>query len=321
MKNIISNINSYFFQPVPKQTLGIFRILVSSFAIVQLVVLLPDWMWLYGPKGLVPWNISDMLSTNAAPSIANIATALTIDDITAVYVVTIAYAISLASLLLGYKTRPMAIVAWLMHMVINTTGNLTAYGVETFAHISLFYCVVLPVGSSLSLDSRKKSPRIPAYLITLSVRVIQLHLCIMYLACGIEKAMGAQWWSGEAIWMAMQQDQFHNINIDWMARYPFVPKILCWGTLLLETFYPIGIYHAKTKKFWLAGIVSMHLGIALFLGLHLFGTLMALINISAFSLHCFPALLKAGRQNTPASRAPRRTVLSKLLSGLAYQRA
>src|SRR5206468_8546900 len=109
-------------------------------------------------------------------------------------------------------------------------------------------------------------------------------LCIMYMASGLEKAMGSQWWNGEAIWIALQQDQFHQVNIDWMANVPFVAKLLCWGTLLVETCYPLAMLWTRTRKYWLAAIVMMHLGIAIFLGLHLFGSLMILLNLSAFGM-------------------------------------
>lgn len=295
MKKIYVHISNLFFKPVAAENLGFFRIAVSAFALIQLFVMLPDWIWLYGPKGLLPWEVSDALSTTQTPSlllISKLFAPLHISTDATLYIITITYVLSLIGLLIGFKTRFMGVLAWLMHITINTTGHFTAYGVETFLHIALFYCMVLPVGCCWSADARKAAHKIPDYLITLSVRIIQLHLCIMYLACGVEKSMGAQWWNGEAIWIAMQQDQFHHYNIDWMAQFPFIPKLLCWGTLIVETFYPFAIFFSKTKKAWLISIISMHGFIAIFLGLHLFGALMILLNLGAFGLHSFPNLFK-----------------------------
>jgi hypothetical protein len=70
----------------------------------------------------------------------------------------------------------------------------------------------------------------------------------MYFASGLEKALGVQWWNGEAVWIALHQDQFSQINVDWMASVPWVPRLLCWGTLVIETLFPFGIFWAKTKK-------------------------------------------------------------------------
>jgi hypothetical protein len=293
MKKISSNIHNFFCNPVPVQTLGCFRIAVGIFALAQLLILLPDWMWFYGPKGLLPWEISDALSTRQTPGLAYLSKLLlplNISDNGTVYLVTGVYFSSLVGLIAGYKTRLMGTLAWLMHLILNTTGHFTAYGVETFAHIALFYCMILPVGTSWSVDSYKKPSTLPPYLITLSVRIIQLHFCIMYLASGLEKSMGSQWWNGEAIWIAMQQDQFHKVDINWMAGVPIVPKMLCIGTLITETLYPLGMLWRKTKKMWFIAILSMHLFIGVFLGLQLFGGLMFLLNLTAFGEYCFPGI-------------------------------
>ena len=302
MKNIFSSIQDFFTKPVGGETLGLFRIFVSGFALIQFIVLLPDWMWLYGPKGLLPWEITDALSTTNTPTLSGASKLLSTLGISVngtVYTIAGIYFVSLIGLLIGYKTRIVAIAAWLTHLTINTTGHFTAYGVETFTHISLFYCMVLPVGIKWSVDANRRDvrDRVSTYLITLSVRVIQLHLCIMYFASGMEKAMGSQWWNGEAIWIALQQDQFHQFNTNWMASVPIIPKIICWGTLIVETLYPIGMLWSKSKKFWLIGIVSMHLGIAIFLGLYLFGGLMMLLNIAVFGKHCFPNLFSVRLKN------------------------
>src|SRR5687767_1259022 len=140
MKNT-SIIHKFFTQPLSAETLGLFRIAVGIFAMVQLLVLLPDWMWLYGPKGLLPWEVSDALSTSEMPSMTIILLALAplnIKPAHVVYLVTTVYFLSLAGLIAGYKTRVMGLLAWLAHLMLNTTGHFTAYGVETFTHISLF---------------------------------------------------------------------------------------------------------------------------------------------------------------------------------------
>lgn len=304
MKKIFNSFNLFFTKPVPARTLGAFRISVGVFALLQLIVLLPDWMWLYGPQGILPWEVSDALSIRSTPGLSLFAkgfAAVGVHTEASVWIITALYFFSLTGLIAGYKTRLMAILAYLMHTALNTTGHFTAYGVEMFAHIALFYCIVLPVNSCWSVDRLNKPLSIPPYLVTLSVRLIQLHLCIMYVASGLEKAMGAQWWNGDAIWIAMQQDQFHTVNIDWMARMPIVAKLLCWGTLLVETLYPLGMFWSKTKKVWLLAILGMHAGIAIFLGLQLFGALMFLLNLSVFGESCYPGLSRINLRNRLAS--------------------
>src|SRR5690349_15923918 len=108
MKKTFSHINNLFFKPEAPETLAYFRIAMSAFALVQLFVLLPDWMSFYGPKGLLPWEISDALNTASTPSlliVSNLLAHLHISPDATVYLVTIIYFISLTGLLIGFKTR------------------------------------------------------------------------------------------------------------------------------------------------------------------------------------------------------------------------
>lgn len=291
-KKVFSTIQHFFIDPTPVQPLGLFRIVVAGFSILQVIVLLPDWMLFFGPHGLLPWIVSDALATKNTPSISMVAKLLShlgISSVGTTYVISVLYGASLLFLLIGYQTRIAGIGAWLFHMMLNTTGQITAYGVETFTHIALFYCMVLPVGAYYGIDYRRgKYRNLPPYLVTLSMRVIQLHLCIMYFSSGIEKSIGIQWWNGEAIWIALQQDQFHQFNTGWMASVPVVPMLLGWGTVITEILYPFGMYFHRTKKVWLLAVIGMHLFIGIALGLHLFAALMILLNVSAFGYYAYP---------------------------------
>jgi hypothetical protein len=294
VKKIYQGISQYFSRPQPVQVLGLFRISIALFILIEVFTLLPDWMLLYGPKGLLPWNITDALNTKNTPSLADAAALFAkvgISDVSTVYIISIVYIISLLALLTGIYSGVAAFFVWLCHLLINTTGQMTAYGVETFVHIGLFYCMVMPVGAAISIDSsRGRFRKLPAYIVTLCIRVIQLHLCIMYFSSGIEKSLGNQWWNGTAVWLALQQDQFHQFDTTWLAYIPVVPKLLGWLTLITEILYPVGMYWKRTKRIWLAGVIGMHLFIMIFLGLYLFGSLMILLNVAVFGYECFPEL-------------------------------
>lgn len=310
MKKTGRAISHFFTHPMPVESLGFFRIAMAAFALAQAAVLLPDWMLIYGPRGFLPWSLSDALSVSHTPAILHLWRLLEpagLSQQAAVYGVSGLYILSLIGLLLGYKTRLMGILAWLTHMTLQTTASFTSYGVETFLHIALFYCMVLPVGACWSVDVKLGRYRqLPGYLVTLSIRLLQLHLCISYLSTGLEKAMGGQWWNGEAIWRALQQDQFHHFNTDWMAGAAWVPMLLGWGTLLVEALYPLGMFGKKTGKIWLFGIIALHTGIIFCLGLHLFGALMILLNLSAFGEQCFPGLFSQKLKQWMVSLAGRK---------------
>jgi hypothetical protein len=105
---------------------------------------------------------------------------------------------------------------------------------------------------------------------------------ITYVDAGISKAAGEHWWTGDAVWRSLHLPEFHRADFLWMAAVPFVPKLLSWGTMFLEAFYIVGVWAPGVGALWTLGVVSMHLGIAAYLGLVNFGLTMAAINVALF---------------------------------------
>jgi hypothetical protein len=50
----------------------------------------------------------------------------------------------------------------------------------------------------------------------------------------------------------------------------------------MEATYPIFIWPRKTRFLWFAGVLGMHVGIGLLMGMYLFASVMIVLNIAAF---------------------------------------
>ncbi len=144
----------------------------------------------------------------------------------------VVYLASLTSLLVGYRTRPAAIVAFLLHTAIRTTGYASAYGVDAFAHIMLFYFIWMPIGETWSLDRRfGRTTGEPTSAARLALRVIQLHLCMVYFFSGLEKSAGIDWHTGEAIWCVVMRRDLCPFDLSWIAHVPWLALLAAKGTL------------------------------------------------------------------------------------------
>jgi hypothetical protein len=195
-----------------------------------------------------------------------------------------AYVGGLLALLVGYRTRLAAALTCLFHMALCSSSYMACYGIDAFAQIGLFYCIWFPVGQALSLErfpGRAKGEA--TFDARLGLRVLQMHVCIAYMASGVEKALGEQWWNGEAIWRALMSAPLDgSIDCSFLATFPWLARIACWTTLLLEAGAVAFVWHPSLRKSWLVGIVGMHLGIALFLNLWTFSATMIVFDIAAF---------------------------------------
>jgi hypothetical protein len=246
----------------------------------------PSLLDLYGNRGIVQWQVSDAAGERWAPRIGIVAGLLRdhgVDENQCVYLVFGVQVFSLLALLVGWQSRVAAVLAWLSHLMLLNSGLLTAYGVDEFANIALFYCAVMPVGAAVSVDalleprSAKRAESAGPFL-----RLLQLHVCIVYLAAGLSKARGEQWWNGEAIWRAVLQPEYCSFDMGWLANVPWLAVLASWGTLLVEIGYAAFIWPRRTRPIWLLGAVAMHLGIGVFMGLWLFSAAMIVLNVAAF---------------------------------------
>src|SRR5262249_46104179 len=159
---------------------------------------------LFGTQGIVQTGVVGSFTGSAVPRVRWLGDALAplgVGEGRCLQMLYAVYLTSLVGLLLGWQTRLMAIAAWLTHLTLKTSGDASAYGVSDFAHIALFYSVWIPVGRAWSLDvwSGRVSAE-PSAGARLGLRLLQLHLCVVYLSSGLEKATGIQWWNGEAVW-------------------------------------------------------------------------------------------------------------------------
>jgi hypothetical protein len=245
---------------------------------------------LFGRHGIVDWSVMWENPQPGVPHLTWLEWALGHVGVPPAWGVNLAFAAyvgGLAGLFLGYRTRLSAALAWLAHMALGHSSHMSTYGVDSFAQIGLFYCCWFPVAHALSLDRATGRLRMSDATCTfqsrLGLRVLQLHVCIIYTASGLEKALGEQWWNGEAIWRAVMGAPLDSpIDCSFLATIPWLTKGMCWMTLVLEAGVVGFVWHPRLRKLWLVGIVGMHLGIALVLGLWTFAATMIVFDLAAF---------------------------------------
>jgi hypothetical protein len=279
-------------RPASARPLAALRIGLSAVLLMQAAALASALPELYGDLGYVQWPITQVLVPAGAPKVSWLIEALRplgISPEWCVRGVFLAYVTGLGCLLLGWHTRVSAVAAWLGHLTLCVSGSAGVYGVDTFARIALFYCVVMPVGHAASLDlAAGRVHAGPSFSARLGLRVLQIHLCIVYLAAGVAKASGEQWWTGEAIWLALNQPTLAQFDTRWLAQAPWLARVACWGTVAVEAGYAVFIWPRRTRLPWALLTVLLHVGTAVGLGLTSFAAVMIVLNVSAFLVSAEP---------------------------------
>src|SRR6476661_6443702 len=105
-------------------------------------------------------------------------------------VVYLALLVSAPSLVLGWHTRVAGIVVFLGVTSLQRTDPYVFNSGDSLLRLLCLYVAIAPSDAALALDARRRGSRtIPAW----PVRLIQLQVCVMYLAAVWAKLRGPAW--------------------------------------------------------------------------------------------------------------------------------
>jgi hypothetical protein len=275
------------------ESLAVFRMGLAAVALVQAMVLWAHRDLLLGEFGLVPWIISEPMTDTLVPKLSHVAALfapLGVGADASVAILLLAHAAGAAALLAGFRTRPAAIVTWLTYLPLKNTGILFNFGLGSLLLIGLFYCMLMPVGRAWSADRMAgREPRGDAEWVPFSVIVLRLHLCIVYAAAGLSKAVGEQWWTGDAVWRALSLPQFQQFDPAPLLGFTPLLQAAAVSSVLLQLAYPVLVW-TRLRALIVFFTELLHLGIAVFLGLWLFSLVMMVFNAGAFGQSLWRAL-------------------------------
>jgi hypothetical protein len=261
-------------------------------------------------------------------------------------------------LAIGFCTRVTAVLAWLAAISYIQRSFVTVFGVDTIINLALMYLMIGPSGAALSVDrlirryvwtrralraqaSARKAetvppealhfpPPAPSVAANLALRLLQVHICFVYLASGLSKLQGSSWWTGTAIWGTMINNEFSPVHNAFYANYL---KRLCqnrwmWElamsgaslfTLLFEVGFIFLVWNRWLRFPMIVAAVFLHTGIAVFMGLTTFSLMMVSVVCSfipAAALHRFLESVgrgPGGLRLTFAARARRQRRAASLI--------
>ena len=214
----------------------------------------------------------------------------------------------LALFTLGLWSRVTAVLAWAIAISVVRRAPAALFGFDQMISTWAFYLAVFGAsGQAVSLDrfiSRfrairrnrdnlgrrgvdliRGTPGAPPASVSanLSLRMLQLHLAMIYGSAGLSKLMGPEWWNGTAMEMIVLTPEFRRFDLIWLFRYPTQLALATHFGLLLEIVYPVLIWFRKLRPLVITSVVFLHVGIDLMLGLTEFGLAMIVANITFMS--------------------------------------
>lgn len=192
----------------------------------------------------------------------------------------------LALFTLGVWTRLTSVLACLITVSYANRLFFATFGLDQINALLAFYLAISPSGAALSLDrwwSRRKDggdrwSAPPSVGANIGVRLIQLHMCVIYLFAGLAKLEGLSWWQGFAMWQAFASYEYQTFDLTWLAPYDWVWNLLTRLTVGWEISYCVLVWFPLWRPLVLLGAVAMHFGIGFAMGMWTFGLIMIVAN-------------------------------------------
>lgn len=208
-----------------------------------------------------------------------------------------------AAMAVGFMTRFAVPIAWFMTLMVCHRQTGALFGLDQMVMMLSMYLIFSPCGAVYSLDAWRARRRAgaayqPAESVAANAvtRLIQVHLCIVYLFGGISKLRGDLWWEGTAMWWSIVNYEYQSLDVTWLGRWPLLIAVLTHATLFWETCYAALIWPRLTRPLVLAMAVFVHGGIALALGMPTFGVIMIVANLAFIAPETMAAWVEWARR-------------------------
>ncbi|MEX0936546.1 MAG: HTTM domain-containing protein [Pirellulales bacterium] len=296
-EQVVAGWNRFWFRPQDPATLSFIRICAGLMLLYTHLVWSLDLEAFFGQGGWLPREvIATLQQSSYAWSYF-----WWIDSAWLLWTVHIAGLVVFAMLTVGYHSRIVAVLAYVI--AVSYTGRVPGalFGLDKINCMLAMYLMLGPSGAYWSVDRllarrRSRAPLPsppPSVSANVAIRLIQLHMCIIYLFSGLGKLQGTAWWDGTAVWMALANLEYQSIDMTWLADWPKLVALMTHATVFWELFYVALVWHRLWRPIMLIGAVAVHGGIAIGLGMITFGLVMLIGNLAFIPPHMIRAAMDA----------------------------
>lgn len=276
--------NNFWFTAVDPATLAIIRLLAGGMMLYTHFIWSFDLAGFIGREGYMPvdflnqmegrhwstWTIFDWIGPNWL--------------LWTVHILALGV---FACLFLGLFSRIAAVLAYLLAVSYVQRVTPGAYfGLDKTNCMLAMYLLLGPCGARYSLDRLWRLRRgdaaepEPSVSANIAIRLMQLHLCVVYFFSALAKLEGETWKVGTALWWSASNYEYQSLDLTWLAGWPHLVAAMTLAAVFWEIFYCVLVWNPRARPLVLAMAVLVHGGIALAMGMITFGLVMLIANLA-----------------------------------------
>jgi hypothetical protein len=220
----------------------------------------------------------------------------------------IAEALAGLALLLGWRTRTVAVLAWVLVASAQKRDVMIVSGAGALLRQFLFWGMWLPLGARWSLDARRRGrgATAPDSVCSVASAALLLQVVLVYWANVIYKSDPAWRSTGDAIWMALSQETYARPLGRWLLAWPGLLRALTHATFALEALGPLLVLIPWRTDRWRLLAVSLFIPFHATLAATMYLGFFPFVSIAGWLLFLGSqaSRLTGGPASVPAGRLP-----------------
>src|ERR671913_1894049 len=264
------------------RSLAVFRIVLALLVLADLANRATDLYQLYTDAGVLPRTV--LLEEVLSPWVFS----LNLMNGGSFFQVLLFSVGALAALgmLVGYRTRLMTFVVWIVLLSIHVRNPLVNGSESLLLRMLLFWAMLLPLGAYWSVDrARSALPRPSPRFLSLATFGLFMQIAFVYWFTSALKS-GPEWRTDyTALYYALSLDQLATPIGHFLLNFPNLLQVLTFGTFALEAFGLFLLFcpffTGPVRTGTALAVMSLHFGIWLTMDIGIFPW------ISAFCMVCF----------------------------------
>src|SRR5215211_5294063 len=264
------------------RSLALFRIVLALLVLIDLTNRVTDFYAHYTDAGILPRTVllEEVLSRWAFS--VNLMNGEPLFQ-AAVFAAAAAAALGM---LVGYRTRLMIFIVWVLVLSIQLRNPLVNSSEALLLRMLLFWGMLLPLGAYWSVDrTRSALPRPSPHFLSLATFGLFMQIAFVYWFTAALKS-GPEWRVDHtALYYALSLDQLATPIGHFLLGFPTLLQAMTFGTFMLEAVGPILLFSpfftGPVRTGTALAFMSLHFGIWLTMDIGIFPW------VAAFAMVCF----------------------------------
>lgn len=285
---LIQSWNTFWFSRLDARPLAMFRIAIGGLFSIWFLFILPNWHRFFAGDGIVSLVSADFPNDRVNGPLSLFHWTEGWLPIEIFWPIAFAFCLAFT---FGFCTRISTFGLLLMINAMVHRNPYIVHGEELVIRMCLLYCLFMDLGSVWSIDAWRRKQQGKTERTTIlawPIRMMQINICLIYLiSLPFKFYDDAGWVTGDAFHWTVASEMWGLGGMYWITLWGggIVRKLFTFYTVIIETLFPTLVWFKPCRRYVLAGIAALHIGI---------GLLVPNVSFFTFSMVCtFMAFLAA----------------------------